>query len=150
MSTPNFKAKIQELAKKHENKNLPDRISAVIKDLEDDGWTNVQERALGLRGEKAGKGFYVDFRQAKLVDRSPVFDRVRRKAPNATYFVWDGCHKIYIIENEKEAAEAKKSGYGILNIEDDLETAWKDSCNLKFINFWNLDKDAIIPQCDNF
>lgn len=79
-----------------------------------------------------------------------VLTKVKEMAPQATQFVWDGCHKIYIIENEEEATEAKKSGYAVLNIEDDLETAWKDSCNLKFINFWNLDKDAIIPQCDNF
>lgn len=24
--------------------------------------------------------------------------------------------------------------------------AWEESCELRFINFWNLDKDVIIPQ----
>lgn len=74
-----------------------------------------------------------------------VLTKVKEMAPEATQFAWDGCHKIYIIENQEELAEAKNVGYEILDIKN-LETAWEKSCELKFINFWNLDKDAIIPQ----
>lgn len=74
-----------------------------------------------------------------------VLTKVEEMAPEATQFAWDGCHKIYIIENQEELVEAKNVGYEILDIKN-LETAWEKSCELKFINFWNLDKDAIIPQ----
>lgn len=74
-----------------------------------------------------------------------VLTKVKEMTPEATQFAWDGCHKIYIIENQEELVEAKNVGYEILDIKN-LETAWEKSCELKFINFWNLDKDAIIPQ----
>lgn len=74
-----------------------------------------------------------------------VLTKVKEMAPEATQFAWDGCHKIYILENQEEVTEAEKVGYEILDIKN-LETAWEKSCELKFINFWNLDKDAIIPQ----
>lgn len=74
-----------------------------------------------------------------------VLTKVKEMAPEATQFAWDGCHKIYIIENQEEVTEAEKVGYEILDIKN-LETAWEKSCELRFINFWNLDKDAIIPQ----
>lgn len=74
-----------------------------------------------------------------------VLTKVKEMAPEATQFAWDSCHKIYIIENQEELVEAKNVGYEILDIKN-LETAWEKSCELKFINFWNLDKDAIIPQ----
>lgn len=79
-----------------------------------------------------------------------VLSKVKEAAPEATQFAWDECHKIYIIESKREATEAEKFGYRILNIEDDLETAWKESCVLKFINFWHLGKGPIIPQCEDF
>lgn len=74
-----------------------------------------------------------------------VLTKVKEMAPEAAQFAWDGCHKIYIIENQEELVEAKNVGYEILDIKN-LETAWEKSCELKFINFWNLEKDAIIPQ----
>lgn len=74
-----------------------------------------------------------------------VLTKVKEMAPEATQFAWDGCHKIYILENQEELVEAKNVGYEILDIKN-LETAWEESCELRFINFWNLDKDAIIPQ----
>lgn len=79
-----------------------------------------------------------------------VLTKVKEAAPEARQFAWDGCHKIYIIENEREAIEAEQIGYIVLNIEDALGPTWEKSCELKFINFWDLDKDAIIPQCDDF
>lgn len=146
METPNFRLAVEELARRYQDKNLPERIDIILKDLRNSGWTNVQEDTFGLYAEKAGKKFYVDFNAVGLTKNSNVLDKVRKKAPNAVEFAWDGCHKIYIIENEREAIEAKKIGYIVLNIEDALESVWLKSCGLKFINFWNLDKDPIIPQ----
>lgn len=74
-----------------------------------------------------------------------VLTKVKEMAPEATQFAWDGCHKIYILENQEEITEAKNVGYKILDIKN-LESTWEESCELRFINFWNLDKDAIIPQ----
>lgn len=76
-----------------------------------------------------------------------VLTKVKEMAPEATQFAWDGCHKIYIIENQEELVEAKNVGYEILDIKN-LETAWEESCELRFINFWNLDKPSIIAQCE--
>lgn len=77
-----------------------------------------------------------------------VLTKVKEMAPEATQFAWDGCHKIYILESQEEVTEAEKVGYEILNIEPSLEPTWEESCELRFINFWNLDKPAIIAQCE--
>lgn len=150
METPNFRLAVEGLVQRYQDKDLPERINTILEDLRKDGWTNVKEDTFGLYAEKAGKKFYVDFRTVGLTKNSNVLDKVRDKAPNAVEFAWDGCHKIYILENQEELAEAEKVGYEILNIEPSLESTWEESCELRFINFWNLDKDAIIPQHDNF
>lgn len=77
-----------------------------------------------------------------------VLTKVKEMAPEVTQFAWDGCHKIYILENQEEVTEAEKVGYEILNIEPSLESTWEESCELRFINFWNLDKPSIIAQCE--
>lgn len=59
-------------------------------------------------------------------------------------FAFDGCHKIYLIENEDNLKDAIKWGYSIYPIED-LQEKFEHSCVLKFINTWNL--ETIVPQC---
>lgn len=54
------------------------------------------------------------------------------------YFAYDGCHKIYILEDEKDRLEANKF-YMILPIKD-IRKAYNDSCELRFINNWKLTK----------
>lgn len=54
-------------------------------------------------------------------------------------FAYDGCHKIYIIEDEKDERDALEYGYDIF-ILDELENAWNGSCGLRFISNWKLDK----------
>lgn len=39
-----------------------------------------------------------------------VLTKVKEMAPEATQFAWDGCHKIYILENQEEVTEAEKVG----------------------------------------
>ena len=62
---------------------------------------------------------------------------------NVKQFAYDGCHKIYLIENEENLKSAKASGYGIYPIEE-LEEKFNSSCGLRFINTWDL--ETIVPQ----
>jgi hypothetical protein len=63
------------------------------------------------------------------------------------YFAYDGCHKIYLIESPLDKTDAKNSGYQVLPIED-LKETYKNSCSLKFISNWQLDK-TIVSQFNN-
>lgn len=62
----------------------------------------------------------------------------------AKFYAYDGCHKIYMVEDEKDFMEAIETGYNVKRIED-LRSDWINSCSLKFINTWQLDK-TYIPQ----
>lgn len=52
-------------------------------------------------------------------------------------FAYDGCHKIYVIEDEKDEQDAKKLGYTICPLSE-LENIYKNSCDLRFISNWKL------------
>lgn len=54
-------------------------------------------------------------------------------------FVYDGCHKIYICECQGDEEEATEWEYKLLPI-DMIDTVWENSCPLRFINNWALDK----------
>ena len=58
------------------------------------------------------------------------------------YFAYDGCHKIYILANEEEEDYAKKRGYDIYPIYK-LQEIYKNSCPLRFISSWDLQKDYV-------
>lgn len=69
-------------------------------------------------------------------------------------FVWDGCHKIYIIEDEEDIERAKKLTYIVegsdktdeqLHPLSELEETYNNSCPLRFIDYFNL-RGTIIPQ----
>lgn len=62
-------------------------------------------------------------------------------------FAYDGCHKIYIIEDVDDWRTALESGYKILPIEK-LEETYEKSCSLKFISNWKLDK-RYVPQFED-
>ena len=54
-------------------------------------------------------------------------------------FAFDGCHKIYIIENEKDLNEVYiNGGYEIFDNLKDLEKVYENACPLRFINNWQL------------
>ena len=57
-------------------------------------------------------------------------------------FAYEGCHKIYTIEDEADEEKAVKAGYKILNISE-LADTYKNSCGLRFINNWKLDKTYV-------
>ena len=62
-----------------------------------------------------------------------------------TSFVYDNCHKIYIIEDLEDV----KSVYEIWGENEtfhkleDLEDVYNNSCPLRFISNWKLDKRYI-------
>lgn len=62
-------------------------------------------------------------------------------------FAYDGCHKIYIIEDKEDREQAKEFGYSFYPISD-LQSAYENSCELKFINNWKLDK-TYVGQFEN-
>ena len=65
--------------------------------------------------------------------------RVRNALRDSVSVAWDGCHKIYIHENDEEHYRAIEYGYGPVFIEDidevlDILREWWDlSCALRFI-----------------
>jgi hypothetical protein len=70
--------------------------------------------------------------------------KINNMETNAKQIAYDGCHKIYLIESMDDLREAIAAKYQIHPIED-LESAYMDSCSLRFINNWKLDK-TFVPQ----
>lgn len=59
-----------------------------------------------------------------------------------TLFVWNGCHKIYLVENQNDI-ESVKQTWGtdtIFYSLDKLPEIWYKSCPLRFIHNWSLTK----------
>lgn len=52
-------------------------------------------------------------------------------------FAYDGCHKIYVIEDEEDRNKAISYGYDIYMIED-LQMIYENSCPLRFVHNWKL------------
>lgn len=57
-------------------------------------------------------------------------------------FAYNGCHKIYIIEDKEDEQKAIEYGYSILPISK-LKITYDKSCSLKFINNWKLNKTYV-------
>lgn len=52
-------------------------------------------------------------------------------------FAFDGCHKIYLLEDEHDCEKMLDYGYSLYLIEG-LPEAWLDSCPLRFIESADL------------
>lgn len=63
--------------------------------------------------------------------------KINGKEVLGTKFAYDGCHKIYIIEDDKDLMEALNLNYDIFPI-GKLEDTYDNSCPLKFIDNWKL------------
>lgn len=68
--------------------------------------------------------------------------RINGKQVIGDYYAYDNCHKIYIIEDEDDMKQAKEYGYSIYDIKT-LQRAFEDSCSLRFISNWKLDKNYV-------
>lgn len=64
---------------------------------------------------------------------------------NAKSFAWDGCHKLYILNDQKAEKEAKELGYNIYAI-DSLLSAFVYSCPLRYIHEWGGNFKTIVEQ----
>ena len=71
--------------------------------------------------------------------------KVNGKLVKAEEFAFDGCHKIYLLDNANDRIEALDDGYEIVPIEQ-LRSTYECSCPLKFIRNWGLTQ-TYIPQC---
>lgn len=67
---------------------------------------------------------------------------------NAIGFAYDGCHKIYLLNNGDDIVEAEDNGYDVFDI-DGIVSAFIYSCPLRFINEWGGDFKSIISQAEN-
>lgn len=59
-------------------------------------------------------------------------------------FVWDNCHKIYIIEDENDLVDCMEKWGTLVNGTDifditEIERIYDNSCSLRFISNWKLD-----------
>lgn len=72
--------------------------------------------------------------------------KVNGKEIKGKGIAYDGCHKIYIIEDKQDEIEAHKMGYE-LYVLDILEKIYNNSCPLRFISNWKLDKN-FVKQCE--
>lgn len=62
-------------------------------------------------------------------------------------FVTDGCHKIYVCENQAQFDKMKEFGYEELCPMSALERTFDSSCPLRFIDWADLRSPEIVPQC---
>ena len=64
--------------------------------------------------------------------------KINGETISAKQFAYDGCHKIYLIEDENDYQEARH-GYDIIPITY-IRHKWNESCGLQFISNWKLSK----------
>ena len=78
------------------------------------------------------------------------YEDKKYEVQNCREFAWDGCHKIYLITTQDEAAQAHGYGYDLLDISE-IKRVYEESCPLKFIDFWDVEniKHPVIPQCQD-
>ena len=62
------------------------------------------------------------------------------------YFAYDGCHKIYILEDKNDIAMAMEYGFRLYPTFE-LKSTFENSCALKFIHNMKLDKTYVGQGC---
>ena len=83
----------------------------------------------------------------KKINKGGVKMKINGKQVIGNRFAWDGCHKIYIIEDNEDYEMAKGYGYDIYDISE-IEEKYDESCGLRFIQNWKLDKQYV-RQCED-
>jgi hypothetical protein len=71
--------------------------------------------------------------------------KINSKEITAKYFAYDGCHKIYLINNEEEMEDCLGNDYKVYPI-DKLQEKFEKSCGLRFISHWNLEEEDLVKQ----
>lgn len=72
---------------------------------------------------------------------------INNEPTTAKEFAFDGCHKIYLIEDEEDKKEALSLEYDIFLPIEQLEETFNTSCPLRFISNWKLTK-TYVAQCE--
>lgn len=74
-----------------------------------------------------------------------VDERLTLIAESGWPIAWDGCHKIYFLQDEQREAQAKAYGYEVFT-GDKIKTIYGASCSLRFVSRWGFDdKDFAHP-----
>ncbi len=60
-------------------------------------------------------------------------------------FIFDGCHKIYLLRKKAEVEQCRADGYEIHPMKE-LERTFANACPLRFIN-WEGTLETVVPQC---
>ena len=63
----------------------------------------------------------------------------------ARHFAYDGCHKIYLLDNKEDIEEAKSYEYDIYPIKELKKSYWY-SCGLRFISGWSPEFKTYVSQ----
>ena len=62
-------------------------------------------------------------------------------------FAYDGCHKIYLLNDEDSIVDAEENnGYDVYDI-GSIISAFVYSCPLRFIGKWGGAFESVVPQC---
>lgn len=78
---------------------------------------------------------------------------VRTIAAEALMFIYDDCHKIYLITSAAGLKQMLDHGWDRSDLRhpSELPEVWKDTCGLRFINDADLEQDyeswSYVPQC---
>ncbi len=76
----------------------------------------------------------------KSIIESDLFEKVWEVIHDTHLIAWDGCHKIYLATDEKQAEWFVTAPYPHIvkgsteEMMDTLGKWWEDSCGLRFIN----------------
>lgn len=67
---------------------------------------------------------------------------------NAVVFAYDGCHKIYLLNDNESIIEAEDAGYDVYDI-GNIISAFVYACPLRFINKWEGECETIVTQWED-
>lgn len=71
--------------------------------------------------------------------------KINGQTITTTHFVWDGCHKIYLLETPEDEAKAIEYGYDAPIPISEIQDVWEQSCSLRFISTFGSLQD-VVPQ----
>ena len=60
-------------------------------------------------------------------------------------FIWDECHRIYLVPNDASLRKFKAEGETIYPMKK-LESIFNNSCPLRFILWYDADLTSVVPQ----
>lgn len=72
--------------------------------------------------------------------RMTIDKRIKLIEKSGWPLAWDGCHKIYFLQDAGREAQAREFEYEI-HPSTDLRDLWEDSCSLRFVTRWGYDND---------